>query len=62
MSRRSLQEVERVLERVVRLGVQAVGGQEGELVRVLAHGGHAHVARAVEVHVRQLVRQALDLQ
>lgn len=41
--------------------VQAVGGQEGELVRVLAHGGDAHLARAVEVHVSQLVRQPLNL-
>jgi hypothetical protein len=46
----------------VRLVVQTVGGEEGELVRVLAHRGHAHAARVVEVHVRQLVRQSLDLQ
>lgn len=37
-----LEEVECLVERVVRLVVQAVGREEGQLVRVLAHGWHAH--------------------
>lgn len=58
----NLKEVESFVERVVRLAMQAVGGQEGQLVRILADGRHAHLRRRVEVHVRQLVREALDLQ
>lgn len=38
---RCLQEVEGFVERVMRLVVQAVGSEERQLVRVLAHGGHA---------------------
>lgn len=41
--------------------VQTVAGEESELVRVLAHRGHSHLVGAVEVHVGQLVREALDL-
>lgn len=59
---RSLKEVQSLTERLVRLVVQRVGGEEGQLVRVLANRRHAHLRRAVEVQVRQLVRQQLHLQ
>lgn len=59
---RCLQEVEGFVERVMRLVVQAVGSEERQLVRVLAHGGHADRRRVVEIHVRQLVCQQLHLE
>lgn len=41
--------------------MERLSGEEGELVRVLTHGRHADLVRRVEVHVRQLVRETLDL-
>ena len=41
--------------------MQRLADQEGELVSVLAGGGHPHRARPVVVEVGQLVRQLLDM-
>ena len=53
--------VEQVLELVVGHPVERLSDEEGELVRVLAHGRHAHRPRPVVVQVRHLVSQHLEL-
>ena len=56
-----LQVEQRILQLVAWLLVQRLADQEGELVGVLAGGGHPHRARPVVVEVGQLVRQLLDV-
>ena len=56
-----LQVEQRILQLVAWLLVQRLADQEGELVGVLAGGGHPHRARPVVVEVGQLVRQSLHL-
>ena len=52
---------QRILQLVAWLLVQRLADQEGELVGVLAGGGHPHRARPVVVEVGQLVRQLLNV-
>ena len=61
ISTNHLQVEQRILQLVAWLLVQRLADQEGELVGVLAGGGHPHRARPVVVEVGQLVRQLLDM-
>ena len=52
---------QQVLELLTWLLVQTLTHEEGELVGVLAGGGHPHCPRPVVVEVGQLVGQLLDV-